>query len=87
MERVLKAVVKDHRVPADYNYCYAQPMHTKTFLKNVKRFFITRQLTKQNITIPLYMLFVSLSNQLTFNSVLPACVLNCSHHLQLFGYW
>ena len=60
MDRVLKAVVKDHRLPADYNYHYCQPFHSRAFLKNLKRFFITRQLTKQNITIPMYMLFVAL---------------------------
>ena len=57
MDRVLKAVVKDHRLPSDYNYHYTQPMHSRSFLKNLKRFFITRQLTKQNITIPMYVLF------------------------------
>lgn len=60
MDRVLKAVVKDHRLPSDYNYYYTQPFHSRAFLKNLKRFFITRQLTKQNITIPLYMLFFAL---------------------------
>ncbi len=57
MDRVLKAVVRDHRVPCDYNYKYTQPIHTKSFLKNLKRFFVTRQLTKQQITIPLFAIF------------------------------
>ena len=58
MDRVLKAVVKDHRLPCDYNYHYVQPYHTRAFLKNLKRFFATRQLTKQNISVPLFVGFV-----------------------------
>jgi len=60
MQNVLKAVVRDHRLPSDYNYCYVQPMHTRSFMKNLKRFFATRQMTKQNITIPLFMMFVAM---------------------------
>ena len=59
MNQVLKGVVRDHRLPSDYNYQYTQPYNSKAFLKNLKRFFVTRQLTKQNITIPMYALFVS----------------------------
>ena len=58
MNQVLKGVVRDHRLPADYNYHYTQPYNSRAFLKNVKRFLVSRQITKQNITIPLYMLFV-----------------------------
>ena len=57
MQAVLKAVVRDHRLPRDYNHHYTQPYHSRAFLKNLKRFFVTRQLTKQNITIPLFILF------------------------------
>ena len=59
MQRVLKGVVRDHRLPGDYKYQYTQPMHTRTFLKSLKRFFATRQLTKQNVTVPMWIMFVS----------------------------
>ena len=59
MQRVLKGVVRDHRLPADYNYHFVQPMHTRTFLKNLKRFLVVRAITKQNIWVPLYVAFVS----------------------------
>ena len=59
MQNVLKGVVKDHRLPRDYNHHFTQPIHSRAFLKNLKRFFILRQLTKQNITTPLTALFVS----------------------------
>ena len=57
MKNVLKGVVKDHRMPSDYQYHYTQPFHTRAFMKNLKRFFVHRQMTKQNITTPLYILF------------------------------
>jgi len=57
MQRVLRGVVRDHRLPCDYKYSFAQPYGTRAFLKNFKRFLVVRQITKQNITIPLYMLF------------------------------
>jgi hypothetical protein len=59
MKNVLRGVVRDHRMPADYRYHYTQPAHTKAFWKNFKRFLVVRQLTKQNVTTPLYILFVS----------------------------
>jgi hypothetical protein len=80
MNSVLKGVVRDHRLPADYNYQYTQPYNSRAFLKNLKRFFVTRQLTKQNITIPLYALFVSSksdSNVLGFHAPL----YDCTHFL------
>ena len=54
MQRVLKGVVRDHRLPRDYTYKYVQPWHTGTFLRGVKRFLVHRQITKQNVTIPIY---------------------------------
>ncbi len=59
MDRVLKAVVRDHRLPCDYNYKYTQPFHTKIFLTNFKKFLLNRQMTKQNVTLPMFVLFVS----------------------------
>jgi len=57
MQRVLRGVVRDHRLPSDYKYAFVQPYGTRAFLKNFKRFLVVRQVTKQNITIPLYVLF------------------------------
>ena len=59
MQKTLKAVVKDHRLPADYHYHFNQPMTSSVFLKNLRKFFIHRQMTKQNITVPAYLVFVS----------------------------
>ena len=60
MQNLLRGVVKDHRLPRDYSHHFNQPYHTRAFLKNLKRFFVTRQLTKQNITTPMFVLFVSI---------------------------
>jgi hypothetical protein len=57
MKNVLRGVVKDHRMPCDYQYHYTQPFHTRAFMKNLKRFFVHRQMTKQNVTTPMYILF------------------------------
>lgn len=68
MQRVLKGVVRDHRVPADYKYHFVQPYHTSTFIKNLKRFLSVRIITKQNIWIPIYTAFVSsLATKYNFN--------------------
>ena len=86
MNSVLKGVVRDHRLPADYNYQYTQPYNSRAFLKNLKRFFATRQITKQNITIPLYALFVSSkskSNVLGFHAPL----YDRTHFLRLQDDW
>lgn len=62
MQRVLKGVVRDHRLPSDYGYKFTQPMYSRTFLHTLKRFFVVRQLTKQHAFLPIFMIFVSTSN-------------------------
>jgi len=42
MQRVLRGVVRDHRLPCDYKYAFVQPYGTKSFLKNFKRFLVVR---------------------------------------------
>lgn len=66
MKNVLRGVVKDHRMPADYRYHYTQPFHSRAFLKNLKRFFVHRQMTKQNITTPMYIIFFCIPIYCTF---------------------
>jgi hypothetical protein len=57
MSDLIKGTVKDHRLPGDYNYMFNQPLHTRTFLKSLKRFLVTRHITKQNATLPMYGIF------------------------------
>lgn len=59
MNKVLRGVCKDHRLPRDYDFFYNQPSHTKTFWKNIRLAMINRWLTKTNIAIPLWGLCVS----------------------------
>ena len=59
MKSTLKGVVRDHRLPRDYKFHFAQPTNSKMFLSNLKRYFVVRQMTKQNVTIPLLSLLVS----------------------------
>ena len=57
MQKTLTGLVKDHRLPCDYNHHWNQPWHTRAFAKNFKRWLINRQMTKQNVTKPLLLLF------------------------------
>lgn len=57
MRDLIRGTVRDHRLPSDYNFHFNQPLHSRTFLKALKRFLLTRHITKQNITLPLYGIF------------------------------
>ena len=59
MKSTLKGVVRDHRLPRDYRYHFAQPTNSQVWAKNLYRYFSVRQMTKQNITVPLITLLVS----------------------------
>jgi hypothetical protein len=65
MQNVLKGVVRDHRLPQDYRHHFNQPWGSRAFMKNFKRFMVVRQMTKQNVTTPLFLAFVSEFTQLT----------------------
>ena len=60
MKNTLKGVVRDHRLPRDYKFHFAQPSGTQVWWKNMARYFTVRQLTKQNVSIPLWTCFVSI---------------------------
>ena len=59
MQSTIKGVVRDHRLPRDYKFHFAQPSNSTVFMKNLKRYFVVRQMTKQNVSVPLITLFVS----------------------------
>ena len=59
MKSTLKGVVRDHRVPRDYKFHFAQPTGSEIWWKNLKRYLLVRQMTKQNVTTPMWMIFVS----------------------------
>ena len=58
MQKTLTGMVRDHRLPCDYNHHWNQPFHTTAFLKNFKTFMINRLFTKQNIWKPMVWIFV-----------------------------
>ena len=59
MKNTLKGVVKDHRMPRDYKFHFAQPSGTAVWWKNMNRYFSVRQITKQNVSVPLWLTLVS----------------------------
>ena len=59
MKELLKGVVRDHRLPSDYRHFSNQPWNSASFLVNLKRFLVHRHMTKQNVTIPMYIMLVS----------------------------
>ena len=59
MKSTLKGVVRDHRLPRDYKFHFAQPTNSSIWLTNLRRYFAVRQMTKQNVTTPLMTLLVS----------------------------
>ena len=59
MKGTLKGVVRDHRLPRDYRYHFAQPTSSAVWWKNFSRYFLVRQMTKQNVSVPLWLCFVS----------------------------
>ena len=68
MKSTLKGVVRDHRLPRDYKFHFAQPSGSNIWWKNFHRYFVVRQMTKQNVSVPLITLCVSpsKSNQLCY---------------------
>ena len=58
MRDLIKGTVRDHRLPSDYSFHFNQPMHSRTFLKALRRFLVTRHITKQHVTLPLYGIFL-----------------------------
>ena len=59
MKSTLKGVVRDHRLPRDYKFHFAQPSTTQGFMANLNRYFAVRQMTKQNVATPMISIFVS----------------------------
>ena len=57
MKGTLKGVVRDHRLPRDYKFHFAQPSSSNVFTRAFHRYLVVRQLTKNNVTIPLMTLF------------------------------
>ena len=57
MKGLLKGVVRDHRVPSDYRYSYAQPSTSLAFRKGLRRSFATKLITKQYMAVPQLMFF------------------------------
>ena len=64
MKGTLKGVVRDHRLPRDYRYHFAQPTGSAVWWKNFTRYFLVRQMTKQNVSVPLWLCLVSFSKHL-----------------------
>ena len=62
MKGTLKGVVRDHRLPRDYKFHFAQPTSAKSWIEGFNRYMVVRQMTKQNVTIPLLTLLVSTNN-------------------------
>ena len=61
MRSTLKGVVRDHRLPTDYKFHFNQPANTPQWRAALQRYFVVRQMTKSNVSIPLITLFVSWS--------------------------
>ena len=64
MKGTLKGVVRDHRLPRDYRYHFAQPTGSAVWWKNFTRYFLVRQMTKQNVSVPLWLCLVSFCKHL-----------------------
>ena len=57
MKSTLKGVVRDHRLPRDYRFHFVQPSNSGVFTRAAQRYLAVRQMTKNNVTMPLMMLF------------------------------
>ena len=57
MRGLLKGVVRDHRVPHDYKFSYAQTTKSSTFLSGLKRSIATKLITKQYAMVPQIVFF------------------------------
>ncbi|CDW87001.1 UNKNOWN [Stylonychia lemnae] len=78
MRDLIRGVVKDHRLPNDYKFAYNQPVLSSAFLKQVKRFIATRQMTKTHATTPMVVIF---------GFALPFSILATIYHYMYNGYW
>ena len=67
MNKVLRGVVKDHRLPSDYKHHWAQPVYSRAFLSNLRRFLMNRYLTKQNVALSAVFVFAYLPLYSLFN--------------------
>ena len=56
MDKTLKGVVRDHRLPQDYKYGHNQPMRSQAFRQQFWKWIRHRAISKQNITTPGYAL-------------------------------
>ena len=63
MEKTLRGVVRDHRVPADYAFGHNQPVTSKAFRHQFVRWIKNRAITKQHMTTPVY---AFVSNRLSY---------------------
>ena len=57
MKSTLKGVVRDHRLPRDYKFHFAQPTNSNVFTRAIQRYLAVRQMTKNNVTMPLMGIF------------------------------
>ena len=58
MKSTLKGVVRDHRLPRDYKFHFAQPQTSGIFGRAINRYFVVRMMTKQNVAVPLISLLI-----------------------------
>ena len=54
MNSLLKGVVRDHRLPADYKVKFTQPTNSAGFLEKCRRMFWTHIITRQHQKLPLF---------------------------------
>ena len=67
MKSTLKGVVRDQRLPRDYKFHFAQPSNSSIFQKAFQRYLTVRQMTKNNVTIPLMTLLYFLPIYCSFH--------------------
>jgi hypothetical protein len=78
MRSVLRGVIKDHRLVGDYELWLNQPVHSRAFIRGIKRFLATRHMTKTNVTFPLYAIFAI---------GVPFFLIGTTYHYLYSGYW
>ena len=55
--KLLQGVVRDHRLPQDYKMAFTQPVSSTGFMKDLKRTFVQRLITKQYASVPMFLFF------------------------------
>ena len=55
--KLLKGVVKDHRLPHDYKLNTTQPVTSARWMTSFKQSFMQRMITKQYVSLPLFVFF------------------------------